>query len=181
MCISRSLQYGFLAGLYTGFGVALADLAYGILAVFGLFAISGETLESQPVLRLAGAFCIMFLGLRMMSKIEVSTNKNIDHETVIKDIITGFLVTISNPLTIIAFIAAISYVNYLMEQINYLGSFLIVLGIFIGSFTWWLILCSFSIKFKERLTPKLMRKINLISGGLIFIFGILLVISIKGI
>ena len=141
MCISRSLQFGFLAGLYTGFGVALADLAYGILAVFGLFAISGETLESQPVLRLAGAFCIMFLGLRMMSKIEVTTNKNIDHETAIKDIITGFLVTISNPLTIIAFIAAISYVNYLMEQINYLGSFLIVLGIFIGSFTWWLILC----------------------------------------
>ena len=82
MCISRSLQYGFLAGLYTGFGVALADLAYGILAVFGLFAISGETLESQPVLRLAGAFCIMFLCLRMMSKIEVTTNKNIDHETV---------------------------------------------------------------------------------------------------
>ena len=55
----------------------------------------------------------------------------------------------------------------------------IVLGIFIGSFTWWLILCSFSIKFKERLTPKFMRKINLISGGLIFVFGILLVISIK--
>ena len=121
----------------------------------------------------------MFLGLRMMSKIEVTTNKNIDHETAIKDIITGFLVTISNPLTIIAFIAAISYVNYLMEQINYLGSSLIVLGIFMGSFIWWLILCSFSKKFKERLTPKLMRKINLISGGLIFIFGILLVISIK--
>ena len=181
MCISRSLQYGFLAGLYTGFGVALADLVYGILAVFGLFAISGETLESQPVLRLAGAFCIMFLGLRMMSKIEVTTNKNIDHETAIKDIVTGFLVTISNPLTIIAFIVALSYVNYLMEQIDYLGSSLIVLGIFIGSFIWWLILCSFSIKFKERLTPNLMRKINLISGGLIFIFGILLVISIKGI
>ena len=181
MCISRSLQYGFLAGLYTGFGVALADLAYGILAVFGLFAISGETLESQPVLRLAGAFCIMFLGLRMMSKIEVTANKNIDHETAIKDIVTGFLVTISNPLTIIAFIAALSYVNFLIEQIDYLGSSLIVLGIFIGSFIWWLILCSFSVKFNERLTPKLMRKINLISGGLIFIFGILLVISIKGI
>ena len=53
MCISRSLQYGFLSGLYTGFWVALADLAYGILAVFGFFAISGETLESQPVLTLA--------------------------------------------------------------------------------------------------------------------------------
>ena len=181
MCINRSLQYGILAGLFTGFGVAIADLVYGILAVFGLFAISGETLESQPVLRLVGAFCVMFLGLRMMSKIEITSNKNLDHETALKDIATGFLVTISNPLTIIAFIAALSYVNYLMEQINYLGSSLIVLGIFIGSFTWWLILCSLSIKFKDRLTPNFMRKINLISGGLIFVFGILLVISIKGI
>ena len=181
MCISRTVQYGYSAGLFTGLGVALADLLYGIFAVFGLFAISGETLESQPVLRLAGAFCIMFLGLRMMSKTHVTTNKIIDHETAIKDIITGFLVTISNPLTIIAFIAALSYVNYLMVEINYLGSSLIVLGIFVGSFIWWLILCSFSKKFKERLTPKFVRKINLISGGLIFILGILLVISIKGI
>ena len=181
MCINRSLQYGILAGLFTGFGVAIADLVYGILAVFGLFAISGETLESQPVLRLVGAFCVMFLGLRMMSKIEIANNKNLDHETALKDIATGFLVTISNPLTIIAFIAALSYVNYLMVQINYLGSSLIVLGIFIGSFTWWLLLCLLSIKFKDRLTPNFMRKINLISGGLIFVFGILLVISIKGI
>ena len=82
---------------------------------------------------------------------------------------------------IIAFVAALSYVNYLMEQIDYLGSFLIIFGIFSGSFIWWLVLCSISIKFKERLTSRLIRKINLISGGLIFVFGILLVISIKGI
>ena len=181
MCINRTLNYGLLSGLLIGLGVALADLVYGTLAVFGLFAVSGETLESQPVLLLVGAFCIMFLGLRMMSKTEFVIKKNFDHETAIKDIFTGFLVTISNPLTIIAFIAALSYVNFLIEQIDYLGSSLIVLGIFIGSFIWWLILCSFSIKFKERLTPNLMRKINLISGGLIFVFGILLVISIKGI
>ena len=181
MCISRTIQFGFLTGLLTGLGVALADLLYGIFAVFGLFAISGETLESQPVLRLAGALCIMFIGLRMMSKIDVTTNKNISHETAIKDIVTGFLVTISNPLTIIAFVAALSYVNYLMEQIDYLGSFLIIFGIFSGPFIWWLVLCSISIKFKERLTSRLIRKINLISGGLIFVFGILLVISIKGI
>ena len=56
----RSIQYGLKAGVFTGLGVATADLVYGF-AVFGLFAISGETLENQPVLRLAGAFCIMFL------------------------------------------------------------------------------------------------------------------------
>ena len=69
MCISRSLQYGFLAGLYTGFGVALADLAYGILAVFGLFAISGETLESQPVLRLVNVILVDFL--KFLQKLQI--------------------------------------------------------------------------------------------------------------
>ena len=181
MCVSRTIQYGLFSGLLTGLGVALADLIYGILSVFGLFAISGETLENQPVLRLAGALCIMFIGLRMMSKIDVTTNKNIIHETNINDLITGFLVTISNPLTIIAFVAALSYVNYLMEQINYIGSLLIIFGIFLGSFIWWLILCSICIKFKNKLTSSFVRNINIVSGGLIFIFGILLVVSTKGV
>jgi len=181
MCINRTLQYGLLSGLLTGFGVALADLVYGVIAVFGLFAISGETLENQPVLLLAGGFCVMFLGLRLMAKIEANKTKNVNHETALKNIFTGFLITISSPITIIAFVAALSYVNYLMEQINYLGSFLIIFGIFLGSFIWWVILCSFSIRLKEKLTSGFIRKINLISGGLIFIFGILLVINIKGI
>ena len=179
MCISRSIQYSFNAGFWTGIGIALADLVYGALAVFGLFAISEETLESQPVLRLAGAFCVMFIGIRMMLKTTDATNQRVIHESILKDILTGFLVTISNPITIIAFIAALSYVNYLMEKINYLGSTLIVIGIFLGSLAWWLTLCFISVKLKERLTPNFMRKINLFSGSLVFIFGIILALSIK--
>ena len=181
LCINRSIQYGLKAGVFTGLGVATADLVYGFFAVFGLFAISGETLENQPVLRLAGAFCIMFIGLRMMTKVPNTSSDNALHETVFKDALTGFLVTISNPMTMIAFIAALSYVNYLMETINYLGSTFLVFGIFFGSFFWWLILCFISIKLKDKLTSSFIRKINLVSGGLIFAFGVLLVVGIKGI
>tara|TARA_B100000989_G_scaffold53329_2_gene35741 strand:- start:2688 stop:3302 length:615 start_codon:yes stop_codon:yes gene_type:complete len=181
LCINRSIQDGFKAGFSTGLGVAIADLAYGFLAVFGLFAISGETLESQPVLRLAGALCIMFLGCRLMSQTPISSNQNLHQITTLKGIITGFIVTISNPMTIIAFVAALSYVNYLIEQINYIRSSLIVIGIFLGSLSWWTILSVISIKLRENLTSKFMRNVNLSSGILIFIFGIFIVISIKGI
>ena len=181
LCINRSIQYDFKAGFFTGLGVALADLAYGIIAVFGLFAISGQTLENHPVLRLVGALCIMFLGLKMALKKHEPYKENISHETAIKDTVTGFIVTISNPMTIIAFVAALSYVNYLMEQITYVGSILIVSGIFIGSITWWSILCYISIKLRDKLTPELIGKINLTSGILIFIFGVLLAINVKGI
>ena len=181
LCINRSIQDGFKAGFSTGLGVAIADLAYGFLAVFGLFAVSGETLESQPVLRLAGALCIMFLGCRLMSQTPISSNQNLHQITTLKGIITGFIVTISNPMTIIAFVAALSYVNYLIEQINYIRSSLIVIGIFLGSLSWWTILSVISIKLRENLTSKFMRNVNLSSGILIFIFGIFIVISIKGI
>jgi len=181
LCINRSIQDGFKAGFSTGLGVAIADLVYGFLAVFGLFAISGETLESQPVLRLAGALCIMFLGCRLMSQTPISSNQNLHQITTLKGIITGFIVTISNPMTIIAFVAALSYVNYLIEQINYIRSSLIVIGIFLGSLSWWTILSVISIKLRENLTSKFMRNVNLSSGILIFIFGIFIVISIKGI
>lgn len=181
LCINRSIQDGFKAGFSTGLGVAIADLVYGFLAVFGLFAISGETLESQPVLRLAGALCIMFLGCRLMSQTPISSNQNLHQITTLKGIITGFIVTISNPMTIIAFVAALSYVNYLIEQIDYIRSSLIVIGIFLGSLSWWTILSVISIKLRENLTSKFMRNVNLSSGILIFIFGIFIVISIKGI
>ena len=181
LCINRSIQDGFKAGFFTGLGVAIADLVYGFLAVFGLFAISGETLESQPVLRLAGALCIMFLGCRLMSQTPISSNQNLHQITTLKGIITGFIVTISNPMTIIAFVAALSYVNYLIEQIDYIRSSLIVIGIFLGSLSWWTILSVISIKLRENLTSKFMRNVNLSSGILIFIFGVFIVISIKGI
>ena len=42
MCINRTLQYGLLSGLLTGFGVALADLVYGVIAVFGLLPLVHE-------------------------------------------------------------------------------------------------------------------------------------------
>ena len=179
MCISRSVQYGLKSGLITGLGVALADLLYGIFAVFGIFAISGETLESNYVLRLAGAFCIMFLGLRMIAKIPNTNSDNTIHETSFKDLFTGFLVTISNPMTIIAFVAALSYVNFLMEEINFISSVLIVTGIFIGSLAWWSILSYLSLLFKDKLTGNILRKFNIGSGFLIFAFGVLLIISIN--
>ena len=41
LCIQRTLAYGRLTGLATGLGAASADAVYGMVAGFGLTAISG--------------------------------------------------------------------------------------------------------------------------------------------
>jgi threonine/homoserine/homoserine lactone efflux protein len=180
ICINRSLQYGKVSGYFSGLGAAVADMVYGFIAIYSLTAISGQLLVNQPVLRLAGGLCIIFIGTRMMIRQNISDeNTKVSHETNIKDFISTFFITLSNPITMIAFVAALSNINYLFEQINFIHSTIIVLGIFSGSMLWWIILVNISLHFKKYLSDLYIKRINIVSGFFILCFGLYLIISIQ--
>jgi len=131
------------------------------------------------VLRLAGGLCIVFIGARMMiGKKSSSETVVVTHETNIKDFISTFLITLSNPITMIAFVAALSNINYLFQEINFFHSSILVLGIFSGSMLWWVILVNISLSFKKYLSNLFVRRINIISGLIILCIGLYLIISI---
>ena len=180
ICVTRSLQYGKSSGYFTGLGAAAADLIYGIIAIYGLTAISGQLLVNQPVLRLAGGLCIVFIGMRMMVK-QVSTDVKVvvTHDTNIKDFVSTFFITLSNPITMLAFIAALSNINHLFDRIDFFQSTLIVLGIFSGSMVWWIFLVNISLHFKQYLNDIYLRRINMVSGFFILSIGLYLIITIK--
>ena len=180
ICVTRSLQYGKSSGYFTGLGAAAADLIYGIIAIYGLTAISGQLLVNQPVLRLAGGLCIVFIGMRMMVK-QVSTDEKVvvTHDTNIKDFVSTFFITLSNPITMLAFIAALSNINHLFDRIDFFQSTLIVLGIFSGSMLWWIILVNIALHFKQYLNDVYLKRINMVSGFFILSIGLFLIITIK--
>jgi len=131
------------------------------------------------VLRLAGGLCIIFIGARMMiGKKSSSETVLVTHETNIKDFISTFLITLSNPITMIAFVAALSNINYLFQEINFIHSSILVLGIFSGSMLWWVILVNISLSFKKYLSNLFVRRINIVSGLIILCIGLYLIISI---
>jgi threonine/homoserine/homoserine lactone efflux protein len=179
ICINRTLQYGKISGYFSGLGAATADLIYGLIAIYSLTAISGQALVNQPALRLAGGLCIIFIGARMMiGKKSSSETVLVTHETNIKDFISTFLITLSNPITMIAFVAALSNINYLFQEINFIHSSILVLGIFSGSMLWWVILVNISLSFKKYLSNLFVRRINIVSGLIILCIGLYLIISI---
>ena len=106
-------------------------------------------------------------------------NVKVSHETNIKDFISTIFITMSNPITMIAFVAALSNINYLFEQINFIHSTIIVLGIFSGSILWWIILVNISLHFKKYLSDLYIKRINIVSGFFILCFGLYLIISIQ--
>lgn len=87
--------------------------------------------------------------------------------------ITTFLLTLTNPATILSFIAVFAGLGLGTTTTNYAHAVSLVLGIIFGSAIWWLLLsCGVAFVLHHRLSPNIMRRINRFSGIIIFVFGI---------
>lgn len=63
LCIRRTLAQGRWIGLATGLGAATADGFYGVVAAFGLVALSNFLVDNTSVLQLLGGVFLCYLGL----------------------------------------------------------------------------------------------------------------------
>jgi threonine/homoserine/homoserine lactone efflux protein len=48
----------------------------------------------------------------------------------------------------------------------------LVAGVFLGSTLWWIVLSGGVSRLRSRVTPRVLRAVNLVSGGLLAAFGI---------
>src|SRR3569832_874859 len=139
LCIRRTLQYGRLSGIFSGLGAAVADMFYGAIAVFGLNLLSDLLLEWQFWLRVCGGIFLVIWGFRIfISKSKEKINPAM-RAGLLKDFVSTFLLTLSNPLTIITFLAIFAGLG-LVKNVAHHGIFLI-LGIFLGSCFCWFFFC----------------------------------------
>nr|WP_305794144.1 LysE family transporter [Rummeliibacillus sp. TYF005] len=83
-----------------------------------------------------------------------------------------FFLTITNPMTILSFIGIFAGLGFSNSQSNIISSSLLVLGVFLGSAFWWLLLSFVVSLVKERIEYKMLSVINRISGLIILLFGI---------
>ncbi len=82
--------------------------------------------------------------------------------------------TLTNPLTIFAFAAIFAGVGAEAAAGNTLGALNVVLGVFLGSSAWWLILVTLTSLFRSRLTTTGLVWVNRVSGLLILGFGVVI-------
>ena len=70
--------------------------------------------------------------------------------------------TLANPPTILAFAAIFSGLGLVSD--DYGTAALVVLGVFLGSASWWIVLAAATAWLRPRIGPRLLRSINVISG-----------------
>jgi threonine/homoserine/homoserine lactone efflux protein len=174
LCIRQTLEYGWRTGLLTGLGAATADMLYGAVAAFGITFVSDALLAGQTWLQLAGGSFLLYLGLRTFLRRPSVTGEISEIKMDRVTYLTTFALTLTNPVTILAFAAIIAGLGpSRFGTSGYQPALLLVLGVFLGSSSWWLFLSSAVNLFRRRLRPAALIWINRLSGVTIFAFGLL--------
>ncbi|HCY85741.1 MAG TPA: lysine transporter LysE [Desulfobacteraceae bacterium] len=175
LTIGRSLKHGPLAGLATGLGAAAADAVYGCVAGFGLTFISGFLLAWNTQILWMGSLFLCWLGLAFLIRsgdapqgTPQDANRFSSHP---KAFLSAFFLTLTNPMTIMAFTAIFAGLGLTMAGDNYLTASLLVSGVFSGSALWWIILSFGAGKLKERMGKDLLGRISRVAGVVLLGFG----------
>lgn len=177
LCIQRTIAYGKLNGLVTGLGAASADAVYGFVAAFGLTFISNFLVAQQTWFRLIGGAFLVYLGIRAYFSTIVNTAVNKNDPKHAGAYGTTFLLTLSNPMTILSFAAIFSGFGLVDSSIHYGSATLMVVGVFLGSASWWFLLSVGTNFFRSRLNERL-SWINKLSGIVIAVFGVVALVSL---
>ncbi|PWC56362.1 LysE family transporter [Azospirillum sp. TSO22-1] len=179
LCIRRTLADGAAVGFATGLGAATADAAYGAVAGFGLAAVTDLLLGWQTALRLVGGLVLLWLGFATMRAHPAKGPAEQAAETPTAHGLAGayattVVLTLANPATIISFVAVFGALG-LAEAggAPALGASMLVLGVFLGSAAWWLVLSAGVGVFRRRVTAAAMLWINRASGAVLAGFGLL--------
>lgn len=177
LCIQRTLLDGRLVGYATGVGAALADTVFGALAIFSVAVVQGFLADHRSSVQLVGSVVLIILGLRTILARSVrseaaSASLAIDHLTLLQALGSSFLVTIVNPITILAFVSIFAAIHVSTTVDGLMGSWTIVVGVLLGALAWWSMLASVASVLRQRFTERSLRWLNRVSGAVILGFGV---------
>ena len=173
LVIRRTLAEGRALGLITGLGAAVADSLYGAVGAFGLSFISGFLMGHAFWTRLVGGLFLCWLGIRTFRARVRESSRDEPAASYLTAFATTLLLTLSNPLTILSFMAVFAGSGLgTGVGAGYRAASLTVAGVFLGSALWWWLLSGGVALLRHRLKPAAMRWINRGSGLFLLAYGL---------
>jgi threonine/homoserine/homoserine lactone efflux protein len=173
LCIRRTIVHGRVVGLVSGLGAAVADTFFGIIAAFGVAFVQKILLAERFWLSLAGAVVLAIIGLRILNAEPPRPAQTPDPPDLLHDFTSTFFLTLTNPITILSFLAAFSAFGVGLEEGEPIdiGEFMLVAGVFVGASAWWLMLTEIVHLFHGRIPDGLLRWANHVAGTVILVFA----------
>ena len=176
LVIRRTLDRGWAYGFLSGVGVATADATYGAIAAFGLTAITELLVGADRWLGILGGAALVVLAIRALrttlasnaAPVARADSTRLDRPFAAWASMVGL--TLTNPATILSFGALFASIG--AGTGGPAGAAAVVAGVFLGSVAWWAILTGAVSALRARLTPRVVRGINVVAALIIGAFGV---------
>jgi len=175
MAIRNTLAHGMPAGVFTGTGAVLGDGTFAVFAAFGITAVSRFVIDFATYIQGVGGLILMAVGLHIMRAPQVLHDRKpaAPGRRPMALIGTTYLLTITNPATLMGFIAIFGGVGNLVSRPgDYAGAAAMVAAVMGGSLAWWFVISWLASLLRERLAQGALRYVNWGSGAVIVLFGL---------
>ena len=104
--------------------------------------------------------------------VKFTNGKAVNAKSPARGMATTFALTTTNPATLIWFVSGAAGAAGLSENLHFYQAAFWVVGVMLGSATWWLVLTTIVGKLHAKIDDRVVQRINRVSGVLVFLFGL---------
>lgn len=171
LCVQRTLNKGRAYGLVTGAGAALSDILYALLTGYGLRLLYDVISNPTTIywMQLIGAVIMFIFGVHTYRTNPVQNTRNVSRNksSLLRNGITGFFITLANPMIILLFLALFTPFNFVMTEKPMFFQLVGYLSIFGGAMLWWFFITSVVNKLRTHFDVRGIWIINRVIGGVV--------------
>ena len=182
LCVQRTLNKGRVYGIVTGTGAALSDILYALLTGYGLsflyeFISNPSTLFWMQII---GAVVMFIFGIHTYRTNPMQNTRNVSRNksNLLHNGITGFSITLSNPLILLLFMALFTPFNFMLPDMPLFNQCVGYLSIFGGAMLWWLFITYVVNKLRVRFDVRGIWIINRVIGVIVMVCSLVGIVLI---
>ncbi len=176
LCIQRTLNKGRWYGFVTGLGAALSDIIYALITGYGMsFVVEFiENPQTMYYFQLIGSVMLFAFGVYTFrcnpaqNIRPISANKG----SLIRNFVTAFFVTLSNPFIILLFIGLFARFSFVLPERFFYEQSIGYLAIVGGAITWWFLITYLVNKLRTRFDLRGIWILNRIIGVVVMIASV---------
>jgi threonine/homoserine/homoserine lactone efflux protein len=171
--LDKGIKSGFFHAWLVGLGAMTADAVYMLAVYLGVVQFL-DTPFMKSFLWSFGFFVLIYTGIEsLISASKIVTNTRSAKESASKAFFAGFIMSISNPLSILFWLGIYgSVLAKAVAEYDKIHTLFFSIAIFIGLFIWDITMAGVASSFRRFLTGKILALISVLSGLSLIGFGI---------
>lgn len=174
LCVQRTLNKGRWYGFVTGCGAALSDLIYAAATGYGMKWVDPLIHTHRLWLQVFGSLLLFGFGLYMFlsNPIKSVRQSSKQRDGYWHNGVTAFLVTFSNPMILLLFIALFARFDVTLHVLPDFQKMIAYAMIITGALVWWFVLTTGVNMVRERFNLRGVFLINRTMGAIVMIAAV---------